>query len=68
MKFEDLQNIVYKDLPINNISWWKRMCLFFKPTYLAFDPAIEGSDYSAAVYFKTIKGEVFITKIERLKP
>lgn len=64
MKYEDLQNIVYKDLPVNNCKWWERFLLLFKPTYIFIDPYIEGNDYPAAVHFKTLNGKIFITKDE----
>ncbi len=68
MKFEDLQNVVYKDLPINQFKWWEKCLLFFKPTYVSIDPAIKGNDYSAAVHFKTLGDKIYITKSERLFP
>lgn len=67
MRFEDLQNIVYKDLPINNLHWWENVLLWFKPTYVSIDPCIEKNDYGAAVHFKEIRGKIVVTKIGRLK-
>lgn len=68
MKLEDLQNIVYKDLPVNNFSWWERVALLFMPTYVSIDPCIDKNDVACAVHFKCLRDKIYITKFERLEP
>lgn len=68
MKFEDLESVVYRDFNRTSPSLMDRIRLLFRPTYVSVDPAIKGNDYSAAVYYKILDGNVVITKIERLTP
>ena len=58
----------YFTLPknFNRISFWERIGLLFHKTYVSFDFGIQNKDRSCAMFYKIMKGKVYILKEELL--
>ena len=54
--------LAYTGFPYQDITWWERFLLLFIPEQKVSDTR---GDWTTTVYFKTLKGKVFITDVIR---